>query len=266
MNSGNEKKFSGRTAVVTGAARGMGAALALKYAENGADVVLMDLNADGLKDTVAKIERLGGKAIPAPVNVADCAALEQAMAKIEAECGAIHVLGNCAGIALAEKLIDVKEGDWDRVMGVNLKGTWYLSKLVAKNMIKNNVRNGKIVTISSQASKIGEDGNGVYSVSKAGINMLTQVLGLELAPHGISVTAVAPGYVRTDMVVQVFKERGPLLGMTPEAYEKQLCDSVPMGRMATAEEIADLMIFLSSDEASYITGVTITSAGGKTLL
>lgn len=266
MSSGIGTKFSGRTAVITGAARGMGAALSLKYAENGAKVVLMDLNADGLKETAAKVEKIGGKAMPVPVNVADCAALTEAMKKVDADCGSLHILANCAGIATANKLIDVEEKDWDRVMGVNLKATWYLSKLVAKNMIRNKVKNGKIVSISSQASKIGEDGNGVYSVSKAGMNMLTQVLGLELAEHGISVTAVAPGYVRTDMVVQVFKERGPLLGMTPEAYEKQLTDSVPMKRMATPEEIADLMIFLSSDEAGYITGVTITSAGGKTLI
>ncbi|MCD8349961.1 MAG: SDR family oxidoreductase [Planctomycetaceae bacterium] len=260
------QQFAGRTAVVTGAARGMGAALARKYAENGADVVLLDLNGDGVAATAAEIATLGVKTFPIAVNIADYAAAEAAMKKVDAECGAVHFLANCAGISTAGKIIDVAEKDWDRVLDVNLKAAWTMSKLVAHNMIAHKVEKGKIVSISSQASKIGEDGNGVYSVSKAGMNMLTQVLGLELAPHGISVTAVCPGYVRTDMVVQVFKERGPLMGMTPEAYEKTLTDSVPMGRMATPEEIADLMIFLSSDAASYITGVTITSAGGKTLI
>lgn len=266
MNVCGEKQFAGRTAVITGAARGMGAALARKYAENGANVVLVDLNADGVKDTAAQIVTLGVKAMPVVANIADYQAAADAMQRVEQECGALHFLANCAGISTAGKIIDVLEKDWDRVMGVNLKAAWTMSKLVAHSMIKHKVKNGKIVSISSQASKIGEDGNGVYSVSKAGMNMLTQVLGLELAEHGISVTAVCPGYVRTDMVVQVFKERGPLMGMTPEAYEKTLTDSVPMKRMASPEEMADLMIFLSTDAASYITGVTITSAGGKTLI
>lgn len=266
MSICGHKQFAGRTAVVTGGARGMGAALARKYAENGANVALLDLNADGVAATAAEIEKLGVKALGIGVNVADGQAAADAVRHIVGAFGPVHFLANCAGISTAGKIIDVEERDWDRVMNVNLKAAWIMSKLVAHAMIAGKVRNGKIVSISSQASKIGEDGNGVYSVSKAGMNMLTQVLGLELAEHGISVTAVCPGYVRTDMVVQVFAERGPLMGMTPEAYEKTLTDSVPMKRMATPEEIADLMIFLSSDAASYITGVTITSAGGKTLI
>lgn len=259
-------QFAGRTAVVTGAARGMGAVLARKYAANGANVVIVDRNANGLNSSAAAITALGVKAIPVVVDIADYQATAAAMQRVDQECGALHFLANCAGISTAGKIVDVEEKDWDRVMGVNLKAAWTMSKFVANNMIRNKVKNGKIVSISSQASKIGEDGNGVYSVSKAGMNMLTQILGLELAEHGISVTAVCPGYVRTDMVLQVFRERGPLMGMTPEAYEKTLNDSVPMKRMASPEEIADLMIFLSTDAASYITGVTITSAGGKTLI
>lgn len=260
------KQFAGRTAVVTGAARGMGAALSLKYAENGANVVLLDMNGEGARATAAAVEKLGVKALPLEADISDFKAAGEAMAKVADTFGAVHILANCAGISTAGNLIDVADDAWDRVMNVNLKAAWIMSKLAAKNMIANNVKNGKIVSISSQASKIGEAGNGVYSISKAGMNTMTQVLAQELAPHGISITAVCPGYVRTDMVVQVFRERGPLMGMTPEAYEKTLTDSVPMGRMATPEEIADLMIFLSSDQASYITGVSITSAGGKTLI
>jgi NAD(P)-dependent dehydrogenase (short-subunit alcohol dehydrogenase family) len=162
--------------------------------------------------------------------------------------------------------IDVEEDEWDRVMNINLKSIFLLSREVAKMMIRDKVKTGKIVSISSQASKIGELGNGVYCISKAGVNMLTQVLALELAEHGISVNAVCPGYVNTEMMQLVFQKRGPLEGMTPEEYEESLVSKVPMGRMASPEEIASLMIYLSSEESSYITGSSITIAGGKTLI
>lgn len=262
----DDKPFAGRCAVVTGAARGMGAALALKYAEKGADLALVDLNEAGLKDVAERIGKLGRRVLPVRADISAYKSAEEAMARVEAEFKAVNILANCAGISAAGRLIEVDEASWDRVMNVNLKAAWIMSKLAARNMIANKVKKGKIVSISSQASKIGEEGNGVYSVSKAGMNMLTQVLGLELAGHDISVTAVCPGYVRTELVLQVFAERGPLMGMTPEAYEKTLTDGVPMKRMAGAEEIADFMVFLSTDQASYITGVSLTSAGGKTLI
>ena len=151
-------------------------------------------------------------------------------------------------------------------MNVNLKSIYLLSQKVAKNMITNKVKSGKIVNISSQASKIGEYGNGVYCISKAGVNMLTQVLGLELAEHGISVTAVCPGYVNTEMIQEVFQKRGPLEGMTPKEYEKSLTDLVPLKRLVEPEEIAEFILYLSSDKADYITGVSLTIAGGRTLI
>lgn len=260
------KTLAGKLCIVTGAARGMGLAVAKKYAEHGANIVLMDLNQEGLEAAAQEIEALGVKALPLMVDVASAQEIDLAIKDIESKFTKIHVLANCAGISTSRLIIDVEEAEWDKVMNVNLKSAYLLSKRVSQNMIKHNVENGKIVSISSQASKIGELGNGVYCVSKAGLNMLTQILGLELAQYGICVNSVCPGYVNTEMIQQVFQKRGPLEGMTPKEYEKTLTDTVPMNRMAEPEEIADLMLFLSSDKANYITGVSLTIAGGRTLI
>lgn len=163
-------------------------------------------------------------------------------------------------------MIDLDVSEWERVMGVNLRSIWCLGKLFAKQLEVSGKKKGHMVSISSQASKIGEFANGVYSVSKAGINSLTQVLGLEYAKYGISVTAICPGYVNTEMVQEVFQKRSVVEGMTPEEYEKTLTKDVALGRMCEPSEVADLMAFLAGGRADYITGVTVTIAGGKTLI
>lgn len=259
--------FRDKLCVVTGAAQGMGKTLAEKYAASGARLALLDLKGDALRETTAEIvARHGVSATPYTVDMSDFPAVREVMAKIGREHGAIQVMANCAGISTAGLLCEITEQLWDRVMNINLKSVFVASTLAARNMIDNKVKDGRIVTISSQASKIGELGNGSYSVSKAGVNMLTQVLGLELAEHGIAVTAVCPGYVDTEIMRQVFRERGPLEGMTPAEYEHKLTSMVPMRRMATPEEVAEFMFFLSSEKAGYITGVSLTIAGGKSLI
>ncbi|MUG72328.1 glucose 1-dehydrogenase [Paenibacillus validus] len=261
-----EKWLEGKICMVTGAARGMGKALAMKYAEHGANVVLMDVNKESVEAAAKEIEALGVQALPLKVDVTSSLEINHALDEVESRFTAIDVLANCAGISTSSLILDVEEEEWDRVFNVNLKSVYLLSRRVAKNMINNNVKNGKIITISSQASKIGELGNGPYSASKAGVNSLTQVLGLELAEYGIAVNAVCPGYVNTEMIQQVFQKRGPIEGMTPKEYEETLTSQVPMKRMAEPEEIAEFMLFLSSEKANYITGVSLTIAGGKTII
>lgn len=261
-----EKMFTGKVCVITGAARGMGKALAIKYAENGADVVIIDILKDVLESTAKEISQLGVKVLPLVVDITSSLQINNAIETIEKEFTKIDVLANCAGVSTSRLMLDVEEDEWDRVFNINLKSVYLFSKGVAKNMIKNKVKNGKIVTISSQASKIGELGNGVYCASKAGVNLLTQVLGLELAEYGITANAVCPGYVNTEMMQSVFQKRGPIEGMTPKEYEDELTSYVPMKRMAEPEEIADFMLFLSSEKANYITGMSLTIAGGKTLI
>jgi NAD(P)-dependent dehydrogenase (short-subunit alcohol dehydrogenase family) len=209
---------------------------------------------------------LGVDSIGIAIDVSCTGEIYKAVKEIEEKFVKIDVLANCVGISTSRLMLDVSESEWEKVMNVNLKSAFVFSKLIAQNMITNKVKHGKIVSISSQASKIGEYGNGVYCISKAALNMMTQVLGLELAQHGISVTAVCPGYVNTQMMQEVFQKRGPIEGMTPEEYEKSLTDLVPIKRLAEPSEIADFILFLSSERADYITGVSLTIAGGKTLI
>ncbi len=260
------KKFDGKHALVTGAASGMGKALALAFADNGADLTIMDINSDRLQKTADEIASKGRECLPIVVDLSSSKDLLRSVAEVDSKGKSIDILANCAGISTSRLFIEVEEEEWDRVMNINLKSVFLLSREVAKMMIRDKINHGKIVSISSQASKIGELANGSYSVSKAGVNMFTQVLALELAGYGISVNAVCPGYVNTEMMQDVFQKRGPIEGMTPEEYKQSLMAMVPMGRIAEPEEIASLMMFLSSEEADYITGMSITMAGGRILI
>ncbi|MDO4174904.1 MAG: SDR family oxidoreductase [Eubacteriales bacterium] len=261
------EQYNGRLCIVTGAARGIGKACAAKFAEYGADVILVDINREAVEASAADIAKAYGRNTYAyAVDISSFADCETFMADVRANIGVADVLANCAGITVAKHMIDLEPAEWDRVMGVNLRSIWCLSQLFAKQLRESGKAKGNIVSISSQASKIGESANGVYSVSKAGINSLTQVLGLEYAEYGISVAAVCPGYVNTEMVQEVFQKRSLVEGKTPEEYEKELTAGVAMGRMCEPEEVADLMAFLAGGRADYITGVTVTIAGGKTLI
>ena len=261
------ENYTGKLCIVTGAARGIGKACAKKFAESGADVIMVDINKEVLEESADEIaNEYGHKTWAYAVDISDLSACDEFMQKIASQIGTADVLANCAGITVSKCLIDVTTQDWDRVVNIDLRAIWYLSKLFAKQLISAGRKQGNIVSISSQASKIGEYGNGVYSIAKAGINSLTQVLGLEYAEYGISVTAICPGYVNTEMVQEVFQKRAPLEGMTPAEYEKTLTDGVAMGRMCEPSEVADLMAFLAGGRANYITGVTVTIAGGKTLI
>lgn len=261
------ENYRGRLCIATGAARGIGRACAAKFAEYGGEVVMVDINKDMLEQSAKEIaQKYGVKTYAYAVDISNFEACEEFMADVNEKIGTVDVLGNCAGITVAKHMVDLTPAEWERVMGVNLRGIWCLSQLFAKQLKAAGKTKGHIVSISSQASKIGESANGVYSISKAGINSMTQVLGLEFAEYGISVTAICPGYVNTEMVQEVFQKRSIVEGKTPEEYEKELTSGVAMGRMCEPEEVAELMAFLAGGRADYITGVTVTIAGGKTLI
>ncbi|NBI83887.1 SDR family oxidoreductase [Clostridiaceae bacterium] len=261
------ENYRGRLCIATGAARGIGRACAAKFAEYGGEVVMVDINKDMLEQSAKEIaQKYGVKTYAYAVDISNFEACEEFIADVNEKIGTVDVLGNCAGITVAKHMVDLTPAEWERVMGVNLRGIWCLSQLFAKQLKAAGKTKGHIVSISSQASKIGESANGVYSISKAGINSMTQVLGLEFAEYGISVTAICPGYVNTEMVQEVFQKRSIVEGKTPEEYEKELTSGVAMGRMCEPEEVAELMAFLAGGRADYITGVTVTIAGGKTLI
>jgi len=256
--------LNNKNALITGSAQGIGKGIALKLAKYGANIIGADIIEDRLEETINEIKKIGRKAIPLKMDVSDKEQVNEGVKKALNKFKTIDILVNCAGIVSSSLLVDLKEEVWDRVMDVNAKSVFLVSQAVAKNMIKE--KYGKIINISSQAAKIGEAGNGPYCASKAAVSMLTQVFALELAQYNINVNAICPGYVDTDIMQQVFKIRGLLEGMTPDQYRAYLLSNVPLKRMAQTREIGELVAFLASDLASYITGVSITISGGKTLI
>ncbi|MGD0726574.1 MAG: SDR family oxidoreductase [Spirochaetia bacterium] len=262
-----KKQSATRTALITGAAGGIGKAVAARFAAEGISVALVDISAIDLARFKEELPS-GTEAVVRAyqIDVRDSRQVVDCVRSVSSAFNGIDYLVNCAGISTSHLIVDVNEDEWDKVFAINIKGVFLFSKEVAKEMILKEKKNGRIVNISSQASKIGELGNGAYSASKAAVNSFTQVLGLELAQYGISVTAICPGYVDTEMMRKVFQERGPIEGMTPQEYERKLVSTVPLGRMVQPDEIAGLVSYLCSKEAELITGVTVTMAGGKTLI
>lgn len=257
--------IKGEIALVTGGAQGIGRATAEAFAENGVKLVLCDINFAGVSQTAREIEeKYGVEVLPVKMDVSKSTDVEAGVAEGIEKFGHIDILLNCAGICIASMVVDTSEELWDKIIDIDLKSVFMLSKTVAKHMIEKGIK-GRILTISSQASKVGEFGNGPYSVAKAGINTLTQVMAQELAPYGITTVAVCPGYVNTIIMQKVFQERGPLEGMSPDEYKNTLCSRVPLNRMAEPSEIGNFMAYLASEGAEYITGVAYTFAGGSTL-
>ena len=256
--------LKGKVAVVTGGAKGIGKGVAHILSGYGAKVAIADLDDEKAAVTANSIQNRGGIAAAFHIDVSSSKSVQEAVKLIIYTYGAIDILVNCAGIVCSAKLHELDETLWDKVMDVNLKSVYLVSKAVVPYMIAQ--KSGSIINFSSQAAKIGELGNGVYCASKAGVAMLTQVQGLELAEYNINVNAVAPGYTNTEIMQAVFQKRGPLEGVTPEQYKTKLLESVPMKRMAEPEEIGELIAFLASEKAKYITGISVTIAGGKTLI
>lgn len=251
-------EFLGKNCIITGAASGMGFSTAKKMAEAGANVALFDINAEGLQNAVRELSVYGTKLLPITADLSKTDNIHAAFEQAEQAFGQIDILINCAGVSTQELLIDIDEKTWDLEMNVNLRAVLLLSQLAAKNMIANKTAGGRIISIASQAGENPEYMHGAYCISKSGVIMLTKVLALELAKYGITVNAVAPGVVETPMIYGVAEG----LGVSKEAFKAKMQKDIPLGRMADPGEVADLILFLASDKARYITGITTTIAGG----
>jgi len=246
-------RFAGRVAVVTGAARGIGAGTAKRFADEGASVAVLDLDEQA---AAASAEALGAaKALGIACDVADAASVDSAVSRVVDELGRVDILVNNAGVTRDNLLFKMSEDDWDTVMNVHLRGSFLMSRAVQKHMV--GAKYGKIVSLSS-VSALGNRGQANYSAAKMGLQGFTRTLALELGPFGINVNAVAPGFIVTEMTDATARR----LGVEPEEFRTGAAALNPVRRVGYPEDIAAAVAFLCSDEASYITGQTLYVDGG----
>jgi 3-oxoacyl-[acyl-carrier protein] reductase len=244
--------LDGKVALVTGAARGIGQAIALRLAGQGADLALCDLQAEWLEDTTAKAQALGRRVQCFSVDVSDANAVTETVGSIVKAFERIDILVNNAGITKDQFLLRMSEADWDAVINVNLKGTFLFTKAVAKPMLKQ--KGGAIVNIASIIGLIGNAGQCNYAASKAGVIALTKSSARELASRGIRANAVAPGFIQTAMTDKLSDD-----------VKEQMLKNIPLNRLGTPEHVADAVNFLAGDESQYITGQVITVDGGMVM-
>ncbi|MGN6302675.1 MAG: SDR family NAD(P)-dependent oxidoreductase [Angustibacter sp.] len=246
-------RFDGRVAIITGAARGIGAGTAKRFADEGAAVAVLDINEEQAQETAAGLG--AEKAIGVGCNVADAASVEAAVGRVVEELGGLHVLVNNAGITRDNLLFKMTEEDWDSVMNVHLKGAFLMSKAAQKTFVDQ--KYGKILNLSSISAN-GNRGQANYSAAKAGVQGFTRTLALELGPFGVNVNAIAPGFIATEMTDETARR----LKMDVEEFRKLNAEANPVKRVGFPEDIAAAAAFLCSDEASYITGQTLYVDGG----
>ena len=250
-------KLAGKVAVVTGAASGIGRAIAEALARESARVAVLDLNEAGARETVAAIERAGGKGSAHRVDVTDVAAVDAAIDGVAAREGGLHVLVNCAGWDKPMPFVDTTPEFWDKILAINLKGPIACTRAALRHMIKQ--ESGKIVTIASDAGRVGSTGEAVYSAAKGGLIAFTKTIARETARHRINVNCVCPGPSDTPLFQQEFAAQSPKLA-------ESLKRVIPWGRLGVPDDIAPAVVFLASDDAGFITGQTLSVSGGLTMV
>ncbi|MEV0358388.1 3-oxoacyl-ACP reductase FabG [Nocardia sp. NPDC050697] len=246
-----------RTAIVTGAARGIGAATARRLAADGLAVAVFDLDEAASVASAEQITAAGGKAIGLAVDVADEEAVQRGVSRVAEELGAPTVLVNNAGILRDNLLFKMTAGDWDAVMNVHLRGAFLMSRATQKFMTE--AKFGRIVNLSS-TSALGNRGQANYSAAKAGLQGFTKTLAIELGKFGVTVNAIAPGFIATDMTAATAER----VGVTFEQFTEAVVGQIPVGRAGQPEDIAHTASFLVSEGAGFVSGQVIYVAGGPT--
>ena len=242
-----------KVAIVTGASRGIGEAIATQLSSCGAKIILIARNADKLKIVQERITSQGGIAESMAGDVSSLDSFADQISSINEKWGHIDILVNNAGISKDNIIMRMKEDDWDEVMSINLKGCFNGIKSVTRPMIKNKA--GRIINITSVIGQIGNAGQSNYAASKAGIMGLTKSMAKELGSRNITVNAVAPGYITTDMTDELNDD-----------LKEKMKSSIPLGRLGTPDDVANLVCFLTSDDAGYITGQTFNVDGGMVMI
>ena len=242
-------KLKDKAALVTGAAQGMGKSIAETLAKAGANVIVSDINFELASQTAQEIKAFGVKTLALKLNVADLTEVDSAVKQSLSEMGKIDVLINNAGITKDTLLMRMKKEDWDLVISINLSGVFNLCKATVPSMMKQ--RFGKIINIASIVGEMGNAGQANYSASKAGVIGFTKTLAREVASRGITVNAVAPGFIQTAMSDKI-----------PEDIKEKMLTQIPLGKLGQPEDVANACLFLASDAANYITGQVINVNGG----
>ncbi len=238
-----------QVAVITGGARGIGREIALAFAKEGAACALFDINEQQLAQTTGELEARGRRALGLVVDVTNASGVDAAVSKVLDKLGRIDILVNNAGITQDGLLVRMDEAQWDRVLDINLKGTYLCTRAVAKVMLK--ARRGRIVSIASIVGLIGNAGQANYAASKAGVIGLTKSVAKELASRGVTCNAIAPGFIKTEMTERL-----------PEEVKQRLLSQIPLGTLGEPSDVAQAALFLVSDAARYITGHVLVVDGG----
>ncbi|MGW5054385.1 SDR family oxidoreductase [Actinokineospora sp. NPDC004072] len=246
-----------RTAIVTGAARGIGAAVARRLARDGMAVAVVDLDEAACAGTVEAITAAGGRALAVGADVGDAEQVKAAVARVAAELGAPTVLVNNAGVLRDNLLFKMTDDDWDTVMTVHLRGSFLMAREVQKHQVEQ--KHGRIVCLSS-TSALGNRGQANYATAKAGLQGLTKTLAIELGKFGITANAIAPGFIETEMTAATAAR----VGVPFEDFKAGAAAAIPVGRVGTPEDIAALASFLCGEESGFVSGQVIYAAGGPT--
>jgi 3-oxoacyl-[acyl-carrier protein] reductase len=246
---GTDRRFEGKVALVTGAARGIGQAIVTKLSSEGADAALCDLQADWLAESAGIVRGFGRRAECYACDVSQAASVAAAVDQIVKDFGRIDILVNNAGITKDGLVARMSDEDWDAVLNINLKGTFLFTRAVARHMMKQ--RSGAMVNIASIIGLIGNAGQCNYSASKAGVIALTKSVAKELAPRNIRTNAVAPGFIRTKMTEKL-----------PAEVQSKMMENIPLARFGEPADVANVVAFLASDDASYVNGQVLSVCGG----
>lgn len=249
-----DRELSGQVVFVTGGSRGIGAAVALALAQAGADVAVAARKRDGLKDTCHRIVEAGRRCLAVECNVQDVGDIANAVRDVEDGLGAIDILVNNAGVNMPQPAVEVREEQWDAILDTNLRGAFFCAQQVGRAMISRG--RGRIVNISSAAGLIPAHDRAAYCASKAGLVMLTRVLALEWAGYGVTVNAVAPTFVETELAAQTLNRPG---------MREMWTSAIPLGRLATTDDVVAAVRYLVSPSAAFVTGVTLPVDGGLTM-
>jgi 3-oxoacyl-[acyl-carrier protein] reductase len=243
-------RLEGKVAVITGGARGIGLAIAKAFVREGAAVVIADISREGGEEAAANLKQQGARALPVTVNVADPASVSAMVASVLNAFGRLDILINNAGVGGNTPFLEIALEEWNRIISINLTGAFLVAQACAREMVKRG--GGRIVNIASLSGQRGGNGRAAYGSAKAGLELLTKVMAVELAPHNINVNNIAPGAIETEMAKFAHDQA------TRAAYNYL----IPMSRYGTPEEIADAAVFLCSDESRYVQGHTLNVDGG----